>query len=192
MGGSQSAPTRKISIPNEESQFIKISESVAERLKKCTEKSPEEMLKKPKEECEPTEMQTNVRDKHLNPDCDALINYYYGPSLTSIRILQEKEKELKESEEYWNRRIRSMENHHAKLNQIMENEYNKAVVEISCQTPRPPPDSPFPCCDQKNKLIQCYKKNPKEILLCAGEVTQFADCVHAKRINADKAKGCET
>lgn len=67
---------------------------------------------------------------------DALINYYYGPSLTSIRILQEKEKELKESEEYWNRRIRSMENHHAKLNQIMENEYNKAVVEISCQTPR--------------------------------------------------------
>lgn len=69
MGGSQSAPTRKISIPNEESQFIKISESVAERLKKCTEKSPEEMLKKPKEECEPTEMQTNVRDKHLNPDC---------------------------------------------------------------------------------------------------------------------------
>ena len=55
---------------------------------------------------------------------------------------------------------------------------------------QPAPDSPFPCFEQKNKLLECYKKNPKEILLCAGEVNEFADCVHAKRIYIEK-KGTE-
>ena len=172
MGTAQSTPTRKITIPNEESQFIKISESVAERLRKCTETSPQDMMKnQPKDECEPAENHfKNVKNSEPNPECkvfdncfssppsnsnwglcwfciylfffcftvsgDALINYYYGPSIASIRLLQEKEKELKESEEYWTKRIANMEKHHARLNQIMKNEYNKAIVEISCQSPR--------------------------------------------------------
>lgn len=61
---------------------------------------------------------------------------YFGPSLTSVRLLQEKEKELRESEKYWSRRIQNLEDHHSKLSRIMEQEYDKSLKEISCQVPR--------------------------------------------------------
>lgn len=50
--------------------------------------------------------------------------------------MQQKEKELKESEDYWTKRISEMEKQHVKLGKIMDDEYHKALKEISCQTPR--------------------------------------------------------
>lgn len=67
MGGSQSTPTRKISISNEESHLIKISEAVAERLRKCAEGSPEAL--KSQEGCEPGEYEKDVRDTQPDPKC---------------------------------------------------------------------------------------------------------------------------
>lgn len=39
------------------------------------------------------------------------------------------------------------------------------------------------CSAGKKKVLECYKKNPKQILLCAGEVNEFANCVHNERIS---------
>lgn len=65
MGGSQSAPSRKLTIPNEDSHFIKVSEAVVERLKTCQEKRPDT---KPLPGCPPpTEMQKQVKTLYFDP-----------------------------------------------------------------------------------------------------------------------------
>ncbi|KAL0281397.1 UNVERIFIED_CONTAM: hypothetical protein PYX00_002395 [Menopon gallinae] len=186
MGAAESTP-RRITIPNE-NQFIKITDSLAERLLACQKKSEKSAAEeKAKEkardaECPPTEADKNVRDYENSGD--ALINYYYGPSVTSLRVLQAKEKELKESENYWSKRIENLEQQHVELKQVMEDQYHKAVDEINNQVPRPPPDTPFPCMEHKNRVLSCYSKNSKQPLLCAEAVTEFADCVTNRRIDS--------
>lgn len=89
MGTAQSTPTRKITIPNEESQFIKISESVAERLRKCTETSPQDMMKnQPKDECEPAENHfKNVKNSEPNPECKVFDNCFSPPLQFKLGIV---------------------------------------------------------------------------------------------------------
>lgn len=189
MGGSQSHATRKITIPNEDNS-VNVSDSVADRIKKCQEaEKPENKDKKEKKESCKDEFQDKVSNiENIDPRAfgsgDAVITNYLGPSLTSVRLLQEKEKELRETEKYWSKRIQNLENHHFKLSRIMEQEYDKSMKEISCQVPRKPPNTPQPCVDKKELLISCYKRHPNQALLCAEEVSEFAKCVHNKRISS--------
>lgn len=37
------------------------------------------------------------------------------------------------------------------------------------------------CKEFKSKLIKCYQKHPREVLLCSQEVSDFTHCVNAHR-----------
>lgn len=45
-----------------------------------------------------------------------------------------------------------------------------------------------PCQDLKNKIIECYRRNPSETLKCAAEVKEFLECVNSSRTSAVDAK----
>lgn len=45
-----------------------------------------------------------------------------------------------------------------------------------------------PCQDLKAKVVECYKKNPTQTLLCSAEVKEFLNCVNSSRIDAIDAK----
>lgn len=62
MGGAQSTATRKITIPNEDN-LVKVSDSVAERLKKCQEPEKPELKK---EACDPDDFQTKVSSNQVS------------------------------------------------------------------------------------------------------------------------------
>lgn len=47
--------------------------------------------------------------------------------LTSMQVLQEKERELRENDVYWTQRLKALEANLAKTNQVLEKEYSDAV-----------------------------------------------------------------
>lgn len=53
--------------------------------------------------------------------------YLYEPSLTSIQLRQDNVKQLKKNDEYWEKRVRNLEENHKKMHEIMDLEYKKAV-----------------------------------------------------------------
>lgn len=52
---------------------------------------------------------------------------FYEPSLTTLQLRQEKLDELRKNDLYWERRIENLQKNHAKIQEIMELEYKKAV-----------------------------------------------------------------
>lgn len=49
------------------------------------------------------------------------------PSLTTLQLRQASVIELKKNDEYWANRLKAQEVNHKKMNEIMDQEYNKAV-----------------------------------------------------------------
>lgn len=44
-----------------------------------------------------------------------------------------------------------------------------------------------PCVKQEEKIVECYRNNPKKPLLCSSEVKKFAECIEKARLNTLKA-----
>lgn len=61
------------------------------------------------------------------PFVTAPLLFLNEPSLTSLQLRQAHVAELKKNDEYWQNRIKTMENNHKKINEIMDNEFSKAV-----------------------------------------------------------------
>lgn len=38
-----------------------------------------------------------------------------------------------------------------------------------------------PCCSDKEKVLKCYRENPREILKCSNVVEEFNNCVDQRR-----------
>ncbi|EAL41223.4 AGAP000375-PA [Anopheles gambiae str. PEST] len=103
--------------------------------------------------------------------------------LTSMQVLQEKERELRENDVYWTQRLKALEANLAKTNQVLEKEYSDAVADVKKRFATTAVQQQLPPCqDLKAKVIACYRQNPNETLRCAEEVQQFTDCVNLHRI----------
>lgn len=57
--------------------------------------------------------------------------YKNEPSITSLQVRQEKEAQLRANDQHWQRRLTQLEETHAKINQLMEQEFNSAVCNLS-------------------------------------------------------------
>uniref|UniRef100_A0A182KHM1 Head-elevated expression protein n=1 Tax=Anopheles christyi TaxID=43041 RepID=A0A182KHM1_9DIPT len=118
-----------------------------------------------------------------NPPPPPSVVYQGELPLTSMQVLQEKERELRENDVYWTQRLKALEANLAKTNQVLEKEYSDAVADVKKRFATTAVQQQLPPCqDLKAKVIACYRQNPNETLRCADEVQQFTDCVNLHRI----------
>jgi coiled-coil-helix-coiled-coil-helix domain-containing protein 3 len=177
MGASQSANTRRISVTNDDpASVIKVSESVVQRLKGVRE--VKDSLFESRPESQPqfdTEKVTS-----------SFPHSYYGRGApkTSLEIRQDQEAALRENDQYWEKRLKTIEDNHKMINRKMEDEYKKAAKEIEELFSRLPAKLQQPPCTNAGQHVKnCYQQNPREVLKCAKEVEAFAACVDMNRVN---------
>uniref|UniRef100_A0A6P7H8W6 Uncharacterized protein LOC114348753 n=1 Tax=Diabrotica virgifera virgifera TaxID=50390 RepID=A0A6P7H8W6_DIAVI len=53
------------------------------------------------------------------------------PSLTSYQLRQANVAELKKNDEYWQQRLKNLEEKHKKMNDVLDQEYQKAVCSMT-------------------------------------------------------------
>ncbi|KAJ8929265.1 hypothetical protein NQ314_018058 [Rhamnusium bicolor] len=97
--------------------------------------------------------------------------------------------ELKKNDEYWENRIRSLEANHKRMNEIMEQEYNKACDQVQGNKMSTAVESKPPCQDTKRAVMECYKHYPNEPMRCAKVVQAFQECVDLKRTHLIANRG---
>ncbi|XP_052860837.1 MICOS complex subunit MIC19 [Anopheles cruzii] len=109
---------------------------------------------------------------------------FYGEvPFTSMQVRQEKERELRENDTYWTNRLKALEANLKQTNQLLEKEYNEAVVDVKKRFATSAVRQQLPPCqDLKAKVIECYRANQHETLRCTNEVQLFTDCANLHRI----------
>lgn len=177
MGGSQSS--RRISIDNDDpGNVIKVSESVVQRLKRSSsEPSVPKIATRSLDEKSVTEsVKHEVDDDSLPPGL-----------LTSHQLRKQIEKELEENNKYWEERFKKVQENNDQMSNIIQLEYARAFKDVESNFPRlPPENAKLPCQDKKCYVLECYKKNLNQPLLCAKEVRDFASCIMNTRIHLQK------
>lgn len=180
MGASSSTP-RTVTIDNDSpAGVIDISDDVVMRLK--TGMPPKEGA--PRQQSHgSSSSDAHVPSSYPNPRPPPPAEYYGEPTLTSMQVRREKEQELRANDVYWTKRLQGLEANLQKTNQILEKEYNDAVVDVKKRFESTAVTHQLPPCqDLKAKVIECYKKNQHETLNCSAVVTSFTDCVNLHRI----------
>lgn len=102
------------------------------------------------------------------------------PSLSSLRIKAEKEKELAEAESYWRKRFAKQEREHTALTHLEVSAMNSTAEKLSkaFAVEKCPPV----CQEVRATLVDCYKQNPQKPLLCSETVKKFSQCVRSTRM----------
>ncbi|XP_006625213.1 uncharacterized protein LOC102675294 [Apis dorsata] len=131
MGSGQSA--RKLTINNEEIDVIEISESVVERL---TQKMNEEKPNVANEVRSATLTDSKKTPSSQLSQSDIPVNAgypIYQPqlTLTALQIQQQKEKEFRNQDNYWQKRLQDLEQKHSEINNIINAEYKKAAEQLN-------------------------------------------------------------
>lgn len=184
MGSGQSS--RKLTISNEEEiGVIQVSNALVQRLgnaqreKSGTGESSSETvgpgtpLQRP-----PPPAATTVTSQ--TPDTPQPVYYYPEITISALQMQQQKEQELKQQEQYWQRRLQNLENGYQKVTRVLEEEYKKAIEETSVPAGQQSIDIQGiiqPCLDNSSKIVKCYQDHPKETLKCSSLVEEFSNCV---------------
>ncbi|XP_058442831.1 MICOS complex subunit MIC19 [Malaya genurostris] len=183
MGASASTP-RTVTVDNDSPVgVIDISDGVVQRLK--TGMPPKEggLQKQSAARVDGN----NVPSSYPNPP--QFSTGYGEPSLTSLQIRREKEQELRANDIYWAKRLQNLEANLQKSNQILEKEYNDAIINVKKRFENVSASHQIPPCQElKAKVIECYQKNQLETLNCSADVKAFTDCVNLNRIQLLREK----
>ncbi|XP_011647314.1 MICOS complex subunit MIC25 [Pogonomyrmex barbatus] len=184
MGSGQSA--RKLTISNEEEVgVIKVSNAVVQRLaqgerSKARETPSDTRPATPNRQPIPATTVT----PHIDEATPGQAPVYHYPELTisALRMQQQMEEELKQQEQYWQKRLQNLENGYQKINYILEEEYKKAANETSKpgQKVVDVQNIVQPCVENSNKVLKCLQDHPKETLKCSDLVEEFSNCVWNK------------
>ncbi|XP_003707142.1 coiled-coil-helix-coiled-coil-helix domain containing 3 [Megachile rotundata] len=192
MGSVQS--TRKLTINNEEIGVVGISESVVERLiQKVNEKSEIGNEVRPSTVKTPSPSE-NVSPQYSQSGDTAVTSGYAVPypqlTITALKMQQQKEQELRNQEKYWQKRLENLQQKHAKINNIINLEYKRAVNELKANDGKKPniEDTVQPCQNSSEKVLKCYQDHPKEILKCSDLVEEFSSCVDERRARVISAR----
>ncbi|XP_075216759.1 coiled-coil-helix-coiled-coil-helix domain containing 3 [Lycorma delicatula] len=169
MGGQQSA--RRITIDNDEPyNVIKVSEEVVERFKGAVDGNA-----KPNSPRSPSST-VHIQPKNIQSKTDD-----EDGTVTSLDVKKQYEEELKQNNEYWQNRIKALQDSQDKIQITWNEEYKRAIDDIEKCFPSRSGNKDVPCSDKKSLVISCYKKNSKQPLLCANEVQEFSDCLNGLR-----------
>ncbi|XP_020291408.1 MICOS complex subunit Mic19 [Pseudomyrmex gracilis] len=183
MGSGQSS--RKLTISNEEGVgVIKLSNSIIERLAQAETSSASTSDVKPdvsnQQAPPPPGVATAPHQTAVTAPGQPV---YYYPELTvsALKMQQQMEKELKQQDQYWQRRLQKLESGYQKLNAILEDEYKKAASETSDTKNRQVisdiQGAVQPCIENSDKILKCLQDHPKETLKCSNLVEEFSNCI---------------
>lgn len=195
MGSGQSA--RKLTIHNEEDiDVIKVSNAVVQRLTQRIEETVPETSKdvRPTTPFQPAAAappQPFHGSEPSPPPSGYPVFYYPELTLTALQIQQQKEEELLNQDNYWQKRLHNLEKSHLKINSIIEEECRKAVEELYTKNGKKGDtiqDAVQPCLENIGKVIKCYQEHPREILKCSPLVEEFSKCVDERRANVIAAR----
>ncbi|CAL7937346.1 unnamed protein product [Xylocopa violacea] len=188
MGSGQS--TRKLTIDNEEESLIELSESVAERITQQMNKANAVDVNEVRSS---TLMESSPkRASSLSQSGDMPVNSDYYPqlTLTALKIQQQKEQELHNQNNYWQKRLENLEQKHSRINDIIDAEYKKAAEQLYSNAKKTVniQDTIQPCQSSSGKVLKCYQDHPKEILKCSTLVEEFSNCVDQRRARVIAAR----
>lgn len=134
MGSGQSA--RKLTISNEEEVgVIKVSNAIVQRLAQGERARARESS---------SDTRSHASTQHPAPPGATTVApqpseampgqpVYYYPEITmsALQMQQQMEEELKLQNQYWQKRLRNLENGYQRINHVLEDEYKKAASETS-------------------------------------------------------------
>ncbi|XP_015172018.1 PREDICTED: MICOS complex subunit mic25-a [Polistes dominula] len=200
MGSEQS--TRSLTISNEEEVgVIKVSSAVVERLAQGVNKNSNQTVKEvnsftptpapPPPQPTPSNavpQSSPLPQKNIG-ETPSVYSAYYYPELTlsALEMQHQKEKELRAQNDYWQKRLKNMENKHSMIDILLEEEYKRTVNEFypieKGQKATNNLDNEQLCAAGKEKVLKCYQDHPKETLKCSNLVEEFSNCVDQRRMN---------
>jgi len=202
MGANQSS--RKITVVNDEATgVIKISDSVVQRLKgEITGEGDKESAPvapasssqppPPPPQPEPTVTpaapappppppQQREQEQHQSHVWQRpIIQYIEEPSLSALKVKQEKEEEMKKLEDYWKSRLQNQQDEHTKMAALTEDEFNKSLKKV--ETLFATVGTQSVCRDESEAVRGCYANNKNKSLRCRESVQSFSSCVSAARL----------
>jgi len=109
-----------------------------------------------------------------------IIQYIEEPSLSALKVKQDKEAELKALEDYWKDRLQKQQEEHTAMQGLTEQEFNKSLKKV--ETLFATAGTGAVCRDENEALISCYSEHSKQSLRCGGRVDQFVNCVASARM----------
>ncbi|KAJ8924718.1 hypothetical protein NQ315_000870 [Exocentrus adspersus] len=177
MGGTASR-TRKLTVENDDpTNVITVSEGVVDRIR------GNQMVRK-----EAQQSPAVAAPPAVGPFLAAPL-FLNEPSLTSLQLRQAHVAELKENDEYWTNRMKTLESNHKKINEVLDNEFKKAAQEIQQTSHKISTSSQPPCQTSQKAVLECYKHYPNEPMRCAEVVQAFQECVDTKRSSVIANRG---
>uniref|UniRef100_A0A182YCV0 Uncharacterized protein n=1 Tax=Anopheles stephensi TaxID=30069 RepID=A0A182YCV0_ANOST len=191
MGAASSRPRTLVVNNDSPAGLIEISDDVVQRLKsglppKTQGRNGDAQQQQPGGDESSSSSNVPIArgpSSYPNPPVPPSVVYQGELPLTSMQVLQEKERELRENDVYWTQRLKALEANLARTNQVLEKEYSDAVADVKKRFATTAVQQQLPPCqDLKAKVIACYRQNPHETLRCAEEVKHFTDCVNQHRI----------
>jgi len=132
MGSGQSA--RRLTISNEEEiGVIKVSNAIVQRLAQGETPKINESSSNAESNVANQQSTSSTPIITSQPDAISAHPMYYYPEFTmsALQIQQQKEEELKQQEQYWQRRLQILKEGYQKIEHTLEEEYKKAINEIS-------------------------------------------------------------
>ncbi|XP_046581588.1 MICOS complex subunit MIC19-like [Haliotis rubra] len=168
MGGTGS--TRRLVVEELDGDgVVKISESVVRRLKG---------------ESEPEGASSSQSKSAPRPE-RVYMPPPPPPQFGQARI--DSKKAVQEVENFYQQKLRQLEERNATLQKITNEQFAKAVQEVE-QKFLKQTGSPV-CQDLQSRVYNCYVDNPKYTLRCSADVRAFSLCVEKARQNALARKG---
>lgn len=136
MGSGQSA--RKLTISNEEEVgVIQVSNALVQRLAQKERSGVGESSSEtagagaPFQRPPPPPVATPVAPQTAETASGQPVYYYPDITISALQMQQQKEQELKQQEQYWQRRLQNLEDGYQKVTRVLEDEYKKAIAETS-------------------------------------------------------------
>lgn len=168
MGLSQSS-THTVTIDNDDLSSIKVSEAVVHRLNKGIKSSDSSTSSKPEKKIEQP-VSYNIPSSALSGG-----NTQY---ISSLDIQRHVHSAIDENNKYWESQVRNINASNDKVTALMNREYEKTLKEVEVILPAVSSEKrKNPCIDVKEKVLQCYKNNPKQSLKCLDDVNKFTSCI---------------
>ncbi|XP_023322094.1 MICOS complex subunit mic25a isoform X1 [Eurytemora carolleeae] len=109
-----------------------------------------------------------------------IIQYIEEPSLSALKVKQEKEVELKNLEDYWNQRLVKQQEEHIAMAKLTDDEFNKSLKKV--ETLFATSGVQGVCRDESDAVRDCYSSNSGKSLRCRDSVNSFAKCVSSARL----------
>ena len=110
-----------------------------------------------------------------------VIQYIEEPSLSSLKIRAEKEKELNDLNNHWKKKMQANEQEKSTISNIQTASMALSVKELEDLIDYKPV---VPICqDQRNLITQCLQQNKGQPLKCGDYVKEFSNCVNSARLS---------